>query len=91
MQSNEQVLTLLGGISQAINGQTAQSAHHAQWLEHLIKRLDTTDRRVDRAITTANAAIIGLALVTAIGLAVTLWPKSPKVAIVPADSIGHLS
>lgn len=88
MQSNEQVLHLLGGISQAINTHATQSTHHAQWIEHLTSRLDKTDRRLDRAITTANIAIIGLAAVIVTSLAINLWPKSPKVAsIVPSNPI----
>jgi len=92
MQSNEQVLHLLGSISQAINTHAAQSTHHAQWIEHLTKRQDNADRRLDRAITTANIAIVGLAAVAITGLAINLWPKSPKVAsIAPANSIVHVS
>lgn len=91
MQSNEQVLAMLSGISQAINTQATQATNHGQWIDHLLKRLDATDRRLDRAATTANVAIIGLTALATISFAANFWPKTTKAAIAPTSSIVRAS
>jgi hypothetical protein len=88
MQSNEQVLAMLGGISQAINTQATQTTNHGLWIDHLLKRIDATDRRLDRV---AAVAIIGMATVATISLAANFWPKTTKTAIVPTASIVRAS
>lgn len=83
MQSNDQILQMLTGISQAITTQSSQSTIHGQWIDHLIKRLDTTDQRLDKALTAANLAIVSILLTATITIGFALWPKSAKAATIP--------